>query len=124
MTGPPVAATAVVYPGTELGEDVAIGDYAVVGKHPTLGRRSTTRREPLAPLSLGDGCSILAGAVVFAGTRIGRRVIIGDQACVRERCVIGDDVVVGRSAFVENDVTVGEICHTLRSVWGEYRPPQ
>jgi methylmalonyl-CoA mutase N-terminal domain/subunit len=23
---------------------------------------------------------------------------------------------------VENDVTVGEICHTLRSVWGEYRP--
>jgi methylmalonyl-CoA mutase N-terminal domain/subunit len=23
---------------------------------------------------------------------------------------------------VENDVTVGEICHTLRGVWGEYRP--
>lgn len=23
---------------------------------------------------------------------------------------------------VENDVTLGEICHTLRSVWGEYRP--
>jgi methylmalonyl-CoA mutase N-terminal domain/subunit len=25
-------------------------------------------------------------------------------------------------ACVENDVTVGEICHTLRGVWGEYRP--
>lgn len=24
---------------------------------------------------------------------------------------------------VENDVTLGEICGTLRSVWGEYRPP-
>ncbi|MEM7335926.1 MAG: methylmalonyl-CoA mutase family protein [Chloroflexota bacterium] len=23
---------------------------------------------------------------------------------------------------LENDVTLGEICHTLRSVWGEYRP--
>lgn len=23
---------------------------------------------------------------------------------------------------VENDVTLGEICHTLRSVWGEYKP--
>ncbi|MDP7259649.1 MAG: methylmalonyl-CoA mutase family protein [Anaerolineales bacterium] len=23
---------------------------------------------------------------------------------------------------VENDVTLGEICHTLREVWGEYRP--
>ena len=25
-------------------------------------------------------------------------------------------------ACVEADVTVGEICHTLRRVWGEYRP--
>ena len=24
---------------------------------------------------------------------------------------------------VENDVTLGEICHTLRCVWGEYQPP-
>jgi methylmalonyl-CoA mutase N-terminal domain/subunit len=23
---------------------------------------------------------------------------------------------------VENDVTLGEICQTLRDVWGEYRP--
>ncbi|MCX8063014.1 MAG: methylmalonyl-CoA mutase family protein [Anaerolineales bacterium] len=25
---------------------------------------------------------------------------------------------------VENDVTLGEICNTLRRVWGEYQPPQ
>jgi methylmalonyl-CoA mutase N-terminal domain/subunit len=25
-------------------------------------------------------------------------------------------------AAVENDVTLGEVCHTLRDVWGEYRP--
>ncbi len=25
---------------------------------------------------------------------------------------------------VENQVTLGEICHTLRQVWGEYEPPQ
>ncbi|MFN2170721.1 MAG: methylmalonyl-CoA mutase [Candidatus Promineifilaceae bacterium] len=25
-------------------------------------------------------------------------------------------------ACVENDVTLGEMCHTLRQVWGEYRP--
>ena len=27
-----IAETAVVYPGVELGEDVVIGDYAVVGQ--------------------------------------------------------------------------------------------
>jgi len=102
-----IAETAVVYPGVELGDDVAIGDHAVVGKQPTLGRRSTTSREELPPLVVGDGCAILAGAVVFAGTRLGRGCVVGDQSCVRERCVLGDDVIVGRGSLVENDTTIG-----------------
>jgi acetyltransferase-like isoleucine patch superfamily enzyme len=102
-----IAVTAVVFPGTELGEDVVVEDYAVVGKYPTFGTRSTTRREELEPLVVGDGTRILAGAVVFAGTRFGRNCIVGDQACVRERCELGDDVVIGRGAHVENDVSIG-----------------
>jgi acetyltransferase-like isoleucine patch superfamily enzyme len=102
-----IAVTAVVFPGTELGEDVVIEDYAVVGKHPTFGTRSTTRHEELEPLIVGNGTRILAGAVVFAGTRFGRNCIVGDQACVRERCELGDDVVIGRGAHVENDVSIG-----------------
>jgi acetyltransferase-like isoleucine patch superfamily enzyme len=102
-----IARTAVVYPGVELGEDVFVGDYAVVGKHPVLGRHSTAARSELFPLVVGDRASILAGAVVFAGTRLGEGVIVGDQACVRERCELGEEVVVGRGAFVENDVTIG-----------------
>jgi acetyltransferase-like isoleucine patch superfamily enzyme len=102
-----IAVTAVVFPGTELGEDVVIEDYAVVGKQPTFGTRSVTRREELEPLVVGDGTRILAGAVVFAGTRFGRNCIVGDQACVRERCELGDDVVIGRGAHVENDISIG-----------------
>ena len=102
-----IAETAVLYPGVELGDDVAIGDHAVVGKQPTLGRRSTAAREELPPLVVGDGCAILAGAVVFAGTRLGRGVVVGDQACVRERCELADEVVVGRGSLVENDTTIG-----------------
>lgn len=105
MSGDPV-----VYPGTVLGENVLLGDFAVVGKQPTLGARSTAPREPLWPLVVGDGCRVLAGAVVFAGSRLGSRVVVGDQACVRERCELGDDVVVGRGALVENDVTIGARC--------------
>jgi acetyltransferase-like isoleucine patch superfamily enzyme len=100
--------TAAIYPGTRLGADVEIGDFAVLGKQPVLGPRSTAAREELPPLLIGDGVRILAHAVVFAGTRLGDGVIVGDQACVRERCELGGEVVIGRGVFVENDVFVGE----------------
>jgi acetyltransferase-like isoleucine patch superfamily enzyme len=102
-----IAESAVVYAGTELGDGVLVGDNAVVGKQPTLGRRSTARRDELGPLVVGEGSAILACAVVFAGTRLGRSVVVGDQACVRERCELGDEVVVGRGSLVENDTTIG-----------------
>jgi acetyltransferase-like isoleucine patch superfamily enzyme len=104
-----VAETAVVYPGTVLGDGCRILDYAVVGKQPTLGPRSTTKQADLPPLELGPGTIVSTGAIVFAGSRIGARVIVGDQACVRERCDVGDDVVIGRGALVENDTTVGTL---------------
>ena len=101
--------TAVVHPGTVLGDGVKVLEHAVVGKQPSLSPRSTTKREPLPPAEIGDGTIVSTGAIVFAGTRIGARVILGDQSCVRERCELGDDVVVGRGSLVENDTTIGAL---------------
>jgi acetyltransferase-like isoleucine patch superfamily enzyme len=103
-----IAPSAVLYPGTVLGEGCRILDGAVVGKQPTLSPRSTAKREELPPAELGAGTVVSTGAIVFAGTRLGERVIVGDQACVRERVEVGDDVVIGRGALIENDTTVGE----------------
>jgi acetyltransferase-like isoleucine patch superfamily enzyme len=72
-----------------------------------LSPRSTAKREPLEPTRIGDGAVISTGAIVFAGTTIGARVIVGDQACVRERVTVGEDVVIGRGSLVENDSTIG-----------------
>ncbi len=102
-----IAETAIVYPGTIVGEGCKILDYAVVGKQPSLSPRSTAKREPLPPTVIGDGTIVSTGAIVFAGSRIGARVVLGDQSCVRERVEIGDDVVVGRGSLVENDTTIG-----------------
>lgn len=102
-----ISKTAIVYPGTKIGEGCRILDYAVVGKQPELSPRSTAKREELPPLELGPGTIVSTAAVLFAGTRLGARVIIGDQACVRERCTVGDDAVIGLGALVENDTTVG-----------------
>ena len=101
--------TAVVYPGTVLGEGVIVLEHAVVGKQPVLSPRSTAKREPLPPAELGPCTIVSTGAILFAGTTVGARVIVGDQACVRERCRIGNDVVIGRGSLVENDTTVGAL---------------
>ena len=104
-----IAASATVYPGTVLGEGVKVLDNAVVGKQPSLSPRSTAKREPLDPTVIGDGTVVSTGAIVFAGARLGARVILGDQSCVRERVEIGDDVVLGRGSLVENDTTIGAL---------------
>jgi acetyltransferase-like isoleucine patch superfamily enzyme len=92
-----------------LGADVKVLEGAVVGKQPTLSSRSTAKREELSPAELGEGTIVSTGAIVFAGTTVGARVILGDQSCVRERVTIGDDVVVGRGSLVENDTTIGAL---------------
>src|SRR3990170_7689866 len=99
--------TATVYPGTVRGDGVRVLENAVVGKQPALSPRSTVKREPLPPAEIGDGTIVSTGAIVFAGSRIGARVILGDQSCVRERVAVGDDVVLGRGSLIENDTTVG-----------------
>src|SRR5437764_3125101 len=104
---PEIHPTAIVYPGTKLGEGVRVLEHAVVGKQPALSPRSTAKRDPLEPTEIGDGTIVSTGAVVFAGAKVGARVILGDQSCVRERVVVGDDVVIGRGSLVENDTTIG-----------------
>jgi acetyltransferase-like isoleucine patch superfamily enzyme len=102
-----IHASAIVYPGTVLGDGVKVLEGAVVGKQPTLSPRSTAKRDPLPPTVIGDGTVVSTGAIVFAGSTIGARVILGDQSCVRERVEIGDDVVLGRGSLIENDTIVG-----------------
>ena len=104
---PEIHPTAIVYPGTKLGEGVKVLEHAVVGKQPALSPRSTAKRDPLEPTQIGDGTIVSTGAVVFAGAKVGARVILGDQSCVRERVSVGDDVVIGRGSLVENDTTIG-----------------
>jgi len=99
--------TAIVYEGTVLGEGVRVLEHAVVGKQPSLSAQSTAKREPLPPTVIGDGTTVSTGAIVFAGSRIGARCIVGDQSCIRERVELGDDCILGRGSLIENDTTVG-----------------
>ena len=60
---PEIHPTAIVYPGTKLGEGVRVLEHAVVGKQPALSPRSTAKREALPPAEIGDGTIVSTGAV-------------------------------------------------------------
>jgi acetyltransferase-like isoleucine patch superfamily enzyme len=96
--------TAVVAPGTILGDGCVVEAHAVLGKVPRLAGRPVPE---LPPLVLGADVTVCAGAVVYAGSTLGDGVIVGDQVQVRERTTIGPGTVVGRAAGVDNDVTIG-----------------
>jgi acetyltransferase-like isoleucine patch superfamily enzyme len=99
--------SAIVYEGTVLGDGVRVLENAVVGKQPSLGSKSTAKRDPLPPTTIGDGTVISTGAIVFAGSSIGAGCIVGDQSCIRERVTMADDCILGRGSLIENDTTVG-----------------
>jgi acetyltransferase-like isoleucine patch superfamily enzyme len=102
-----VGANVTIHEGTVLGPGCRVSDNAVLGKQPVLSARSTAKRGALAPLVVGAGTRIAAGAVVSAGTTIGADCVVGDLATVRERCTIGDGVVIGRGVCIENDTAIG-----------------
>jgi acetyltransferase-like isoleucine patch superfamily enzyme len=114
---PKIHPTAIVYPGTVLGDGVKVLEHAVVGKQPALSPRSTAKRGDLPSAEIGDGTIVSTGAVVFAGAKVGARVILGDQSCVRERVTVGDDVVIGRGSLVENDTTIGAMTKIQAEVY-------
>ena len=102
-----VAQTAVVHPGTSLGERVVVEDGAVLGKRPRL-RPGSSAAGDVGALVVEDDVTICCGAIVYAGARIGAGTIIGDQAQVRERAVIGARSVIGRGSAVDFDVRIGD----------------
>jgi acetyltransferase-like isoleucine patch superfamily enzyme len=90
-----------------LEDGVEVADHAVLGRTAMLRAGSSAAGRPVDALVVERDARIGAGAIVFAGARIGARTIVGDHAYVRERVVVGEDSLVGRGATVENDVAVG-----------------
>jgi len=59
---------------------------------------------------LGEGIAVLDGAIVAAGSRLGRACIVDTNAGVNHDCVLGDDVHVAPGATVCGDVEIGASC--------------
>lgn len=96
------AETALIYPNVQLGADVIIEDFCVIGC-PPRGRASGELETVI-----GDHAMIRSHTVIYAGNRIGHSFQSGNKANIREANVIGDEVSIGTLSVVEHHVEIGD----------------
>ncbi|MBU6288017.1 MAG: acetyltransferase [Chloroflexi bacterium] len=65
--------------------------------------RDGTRR----PVSIGDGCHLRSGTVIYSGVTIGAQSQTGHHVTIREDAAIGERSVVGTGAVVEFGAAIG-----------------
>ena len=95
----------VIHAGVRIGNDVTIGDNSVIGRRPVRPGNETHVNEQT---SIDDGTVIGATVVIYAGADIGKLVLIGDGAKLRERATIGDGAIVGSNVTFQRDVFMGK----------------
>jgi acetyltransferase-like isoleucine patch superfamily enzyme len=93
-----IAQTAIIYPGVQLGRDVTIEDYCIIG-----APYSSDANEPTI---IGDGAVIRSHTVIYAGNKIGKKFQTGNKTNIRERNEIGDNVSIGSLSVVEHHVRI------------------
>ena len=71
--------------------------------------------------------AIYLAALVFVGSALGTAAVIAAIVVAVVWVAVVSVVVSAMSAVFQTALylyaTTGEICHTLRRVWGEYQPP-
>lgn len=90
-----------LYPGVQVGSNVHIGDYAVIGV-PVGGR-------PLGELKtvIGHGAVIRSHTLIYAGAIIGDQFTAHHSVTIYEHTEIGTNVKIGPHSVLEAHVTIG-----------------
>lgn len=114
----------VIHEGTRIGNSVYIDDGSVLGRMPRSGassRRKTTQELP--PLEIGDDCIIGVNAILYAGTKVGNQVLVGDMASIRELNTIGDRCIIGRLVMLEprNEIGFHVVIETASHICGDMK---
>jgi acetyltransferase-like isoleucine patch superfamily enzyme len=96
-----IASSAVIHPGVELGDDVVVEEFCIIGA-PFKGQPKETVTR------IGRGAVIRSHTVIYAGNLIGDNFQTGNKANIRECNRIGDDVSIGTLSVVEHHVEIGD----------------
>jgi acetyltransferase-like isoleucine patch superfamily enzyme len=95
-----IASSAIIYPGVELGEDVVIEDFCIIGRPINDIDELKTK--------IGGNSVIRSHTVIYAGNSIGEHFQTGHKANIRESNLIGNNVSIGTLAVVEHHVIIAD----------------
>ena len=99
----------VIHPKTIIGNNVEIQDNAVLGKRPRASTMSKIRiQKEYEPLDIGEHCLIGTSVIIYCGTKIGKKCLIGDLASIRENCFIDDCTIIGSAVTVNVNTKIGK----------------
>lgn len=98
----------IIYGNTVLGQNVNIGEHAVIGRTPKPTRAMVRSVDSGLQTVIGDDVSISAGAVIYEGVTIGEDCLIGDHSSIFTNVTIGRSVLISRHVTVNGDVTIGD----------------
>lgn len=116
---PDVDSNASVHPKAEIGENVEIGPFAVVGEHTKIG--DNTKIGPHAVIegwtTIGNNCKIFAGAVIgsdpqdlkFRGEE--SYVEVGDNTTIREYATVNRGTYEGETTSIGSSCLIMSYCH-------------
>lgn len=80
-----------------------------------LGLRAVNAIHPFSSVSagvaMGDGVTIMAGAIINVDARLGENVIVNSGAVVEHDCTIGDHVHIATGAKLASTVQIGSGTH-------------
>ncbi|MTI59425.1 MAG: transferase [Firmicutes bacterium] len=92
--------TCKIYPNVQIGRDVIIGDFCIIG-NPPQGKNSGELKT-----IIGDNAVIRANTIIYAGNIIGENFQTGHHVTVREYNKIGNNVSIGTSTCVEHHIEI------------------
>lgn len=98
----------VIYPNTVIEDGVEIYDHCVLGKIPTAVKNVKRKlKNNYDSLIIGKDTILCPGVILYTGTTVGKRCLLGDNSSIREECVVGDDSILSRNVTINYNSRIG-----------------
>jgi UDP-N-acetylglucosamine acyltransferase len=101
-----IHATAIIYEGVQLGDNIFIGPYCIIG---APAEHKTYWDKPIGKVKIGDGCVITGHVTIDAGTE--DVTTIGENVWMLKHSHVGHDAWIGSNVTISCGAKIGG--HTI-----------